>query len=247
MKIVAAQIMRPFGLAGFNYIKSYITSVDLCSLPLYLSIEDGFDTQKIAHNESSPESDFEPNFEFNSKKADLYDVESNLNANKLHDSSQKKEQYVSVKMEEIRYMGNKLAVRFFGVNSIDFAKTLVNRLVYTDSDIMRSLSEMSSRESFSESLSDDLRNNSVEDSNGDFTETNNVKGNSNEFFVQDIIGCTVKLTNGDVLGVVKQFHNFGANDILELSNGTMLPFMDEYLESVNIEHKEIVYHPIQVE
>lgn len=245
MKIVAAKIVRPFGIAGFNYIKSYITSVDLSDLPLYLLIEDGFDAQQISYNE--------PNFESNSKKS-VFDASTDLNSDvgdtDLHDVSQEKKRYIAVKMEEIRYMGNKLAVRFFGVNSIDSAKTLVNRMVYTDLDDMRLLSEMSRREkkeSFNNSAKDELRNNFIDNSTSDFIETKNVDGNSNEFFVQDIIGCTVKLTNGDVLGVVTQFHNFGANDILELSNGTMLPFIDEYLHSVNIEYKEIVYHPIQVE
>lgn len=62
-----------------------------------------------------------------------------------------------------------------------------------------------------------------------------------EFYVADLIGCSVKSEDGTILGIVIGVHNFGSNDILELDNKSMLPFLDQFLIKVNIEEKTIIY------
>lgn len=46
----------------------------------------------------------------------------------------------------------------------------------------------------------------------------------NEYYQSDLIGFTV-IRNGEKIGIVDGFQNFGAGDIIELDNGDMISFV----------------------
>ena len=60
----------------------------------------------------------------------------------------------------------------------------------------------------------------------------------------DLIGCNVILEDGTVLGEVKHFDRFGANDVATVKDiygkEFMFPFLKEVLVEVNIEKKYIM-------
>jgi 16S rRNA processing protein RimM len=63
-----------------------------------------------------------------------------------------------------------------------------------------------------------------------------------EFLHVDLIGCSVLA--GDVrLGEVVAVHEYPANDVLELSGGEMLPFVDEVIEHVDVPGRTIRIQP----
>lgn len=65
-----------------------------------------------------------------------------------------------------------------------------------------------------------------------------------EYFMVDLIGCNVILEDGTVLGEVKHFDRFGANDVATVKDiygkEFMFPFLKEVLVEVNIEKKYIM-------
>lgn len=58
----------------------------------------------------------------------------------------------------------------------------------------------------------------------------------NEFYQHDLIGFTV-IQNGDKIGIVDGFQNFGGGDIIELDNGNMVSFSGA---SVDITKKIVI-------
>ncbi|MBO4626298.1 MAG: 16S rRNA processing protein RimM [Alphaproteobacteria bacterium] len=59
--------------------------------------------------------------------------------------------------------------------------------------------------------------------------------NGNEYYQADLIGFTV-VRNGDTIGTVAGFQNFGAGDIIELGNGEYVSFIGA---DVDMEQKTI--------
>lgn len=60
-----------------------------------------------------------------------------------------------------------------------------------------------------------------------------------EFYYADLIGLSVRNQAGGVIGHIKQIHNFGAGDILEINNA-MIPFNKTYVPEINIAEGFIV-------
>lgn len=63
------------------------------------------------------------------------------------------------------------------------------------------------------------------------------------FYHTDLLGLSVKDSEGKVYGKVVAVHNFGAGDILEIDTGekrVMLPFTKEVVPFVNIEKGELI-------
>ena len=48
-----------------------------------------------------------------------------------------------------------------------------------------------------------------------------------EFLSADLLGLNAETIEGKVLGKVQNVLNFGAGDILEISNGTMIPLLSK--------------------
>ena len=63
----------------------------------------------------------------------------------------------------------------------------------------------------------------------------------NEFYINDLIGMTIKAENEN--GLVKNLYNYGAGDVLEIEweNGKNedIPFNDNYIKNVDLENKTI--------
>ncbi len=65
-----------------------------------------------------------------------------------------------------------------------------------------------------------------------------------EFYHNDLIGCKVQFEDGLVIGEIKNVHNFGAGDLIEihdsLSNkGIYYPFSKDFIVDVNLSKKFI--------
>ena len=68
-----------------------------------------------------------------------------------------------------------------------------------------------------------------------------------EYLWQELIGCTVYNQHDEVLGVVSNLHEFGAQDILEIhttddaeiSGEWLLPFIEDVIMDVDIENRTI--------
>lgn len=73
----------------------------------------------------------------------------------------------------------------------------------------------------------------------DFPETQ-----EDEYYWVDLIGCSVVNKEGKAIGVVKGLIDNGAHDILAVKKPdgkeVLIPFVEDYLESVNTQGKEIV-------
>jgi 16S rRNA processing protein RimM len=54
-----------------------------------------------------------------------------------------------------------------------------------------------------------------------------------EFFHVDLLGCRV-MCGARLLGRVTRVHEYPANDVLELDDGEMIPFVDDVVVSVDI-------------
>lgn len=63
-------------------------------------------------------------------------------------------------------------------------------------------------------------------------------GDEDEFYHADLVGLSVKDEAGDVLGKVDAVHNFGADDILEVTvsgrKGVLIPFNREAVPEVSV-------------
>jgi len=65
-----------------------------------------------------------------------------------------------------------------------------------------------------------------------------------EFYVKDLIGCTVKLNSGKELGIVTEIENYGANDVYTVINSkkeeVMFALVDNLFLEVDIKNKQII-------
>jgi len=73
-----------------------------------------------------------------------------------------------------------------------------------------------------------------------------------EFYLADLVGCTVGTPEGEALGVVKSVHDFGAGDLLEIQPPSgaswWLPFTREAVPEVLIgERRLVAVRPQEVE
>ena len=80
------------------------------------------------------------------------------------------------------------------------------------------------------------------------TKENFPKNKSNEYYINDLIGCKISHENGNFIGNVISVDNFGAGDLIETiykENNIYIPLNDENVLSVNIENKKIIVKPIK--
>lgn len=66
-----------------------------------------------------------------------------------------------------------------------------------------------------------------------------------EIYVHDLIGMTVTLTDGETLGHVTGFANFGASDLLEIECGrneetVFVPFVESYVRDIDHARRRIL-------
>jgi len=74
-----------------------------------------------------------------------------------------------------------------------------------------------------------------------------VEVDEGEYLWQELIGCTVRNQDDEVLGTVSNLHEYGAQDILEVktipdarvSGEWMLPFIEDVVLDVDLENKTI--------
>ncbi|MGX1264666.1 16S rRNA processing protein RimM [Rossellomorea marisflavi] len=70
-----------------------------------------------------------------------------------------------------------------------------------------------------------------------------------EFYYHEIIGCMVKTTSGDELGVVKEVLSPGANDVwvVKAPRGKehLIPYIEDIVKKVDISQKEIIIEPME--
>ena len=74
------------------------------------------------------------------------------------------------------------------------------------------------------------------------------KNKSNEYYVNDLIGCKIIHENGTFIGNVISVDNFGAGDLIETiykDNNIYIPLNDENVLSVNTQNKKIIVNPIK--
>ena len=74
------------------------------------------------------------------------------------------------------------------------------------------------------------------------------KNKSNEYYVNDLIGCKITHENGVFIGNVISVDNFGAGDLLEINfreNKIYIPLNDDNVISVDLENKNILVNPIK--
>ena len=70
----------------------------------------------------------------------------------------------------------------------------------------------------------------------------------NEYYVDDLIGCKIIITNNKTTGEIANVRNFGAGDLFEVNINNkiiLIPFNKENIISVNIHKKEIIADPIK--
>jgi 16S rRNA processing protein RimM len=61
-----------------------------------------------------------------------------------------------------------------------------------------------------------------------------------EYYWTDLIGCRVSDTSGAPLGVVAAVDDHGAQSLLRLDNGILIPFVAAFVLEVATEEKRIV-------
>ncbi len=70
-----------------------------------------------------------------------------------------------------------------------------------------------------------------------------------EFYFHEIIGCVVRTTSGDELGVVKEILSPGANDVwvVKAPRGKehLIPYIEDIVKKVDISQKEIIIEPME--
>ena len=74
------------------------------------------------------------------------------------------------------------------------------------------------------------------------------KTEKNQYYFKDLIGCSVNLLDGNIIGEVISVDNFGAGDLIEVKMNRRkiyIPIDKDNLISVNIESKEILVNPIK--
>ncbi|MGL5295748.1 MAG: ribosome maturation factor RimM [Culicoidibacterales bacterium] len=69
-----------------------------------------------------------------------------------------------------------------------------------------------------------------------------------EFYYEDIIGCEALTTSGETIGTVSDILETGANDVWVIKRkgaaNILVPYVDEFVESIDIEAKKVVIIPI---
>lgn len=68
--------------------------------------------------------------------------------------------------------------------------------------------------------------------------------NENEFYYHEIIGCSVKTTEGQLIGKVKEIIATGANDVWVIQRqgekDVLIPYIEQVVQEINIDQKEII-------
>ena len=106
-------------------------------------------------------------------------------------------------------------VKFIGIDTIDDAKKLTNKQLFVSQEDTRKICNLSEK----------------------------------QFFWFDIIGCNI-IENGEILGKITDIQRMPLSDYLEIetdknlrennySNSFLLPYIDDYIEKVEIENKII--------
>lgn len=69
------------------------------------------------------------------------------------------------------------------------------------------------------------------------------------YYICDLLGCTVETDKGIVLGKITDIIKTGSNDVYVVENDakkqTLIPVIDEVINSVDIENKQIVITPLK--
>ena len=65
----------------------------------------------------------------------------------------------------------------------------------------------------------------------------------NQYFIFHLVGMKVILKDGREAGIVKEVLHTGGADLLELEDGTLIPFVDEICLDVDLENRRIVINP----
>ena len=70
---------------------------------------------------------------------------------------------------------------------------------------------------------------------------------SDEFYVEDLLGCSVENAEGAVLGVVRGLFWNGAHDVMVISEGEggerLLPVVPEFIVAVDHSKRRVVVNP----
>ena len=72
--------------------------------------------------------------------------------------------------------------------------------------------------------------------------------NQNEYYIKDLIGCSVNLKSGQNIGEVVNVDNFGSCDLIEVRKdykNIYIPMNNENIVSIKISSKKIVVNPIK--
>jgi len=70
----------------------------------------------------------------------------------------------------------------------------------------------------------------------------------NEYYVYELIGCSVKTADGDVHGIVEDVIDNPGNDLLKIKKGkkhVFFPIVKALVEKVNTEKREIIIRDIE--
>ncbi|HLR36214.1 MAG TPA: ribosome maturation factor RimM, partial [Tissierellales bacterium] len=81
-------------------------------------------------------------------------------------------------------------------------------------------------------------------------EKDKIELNDNQFFIFDIIGCTVLDTFGRKIGTVIDVIKLGSSDIYVIKDNSidkeyLIPAVEEFIKDINIEEKIIKVDPIE--
>jgi 16S rRNA processing protein RimM len=70
-----------------------------------------------------------------------------------------------------------------------------------------------------------------------------------EFYYFELMGCTVMTKDEKEIGVIKDIVNYGASDIIVVENleqkEVMIPFVEDFIEEVDLETRTVVINPIE--
>jgi 16S rRNA processing protein RimM len=70
-----------------------------------------------------------------------------------------------------------------------------------------------------------------------------------EYYYEELMGCTVLDQAGTVIGNVKDVVNYGASDIIVVEGETkqewMIPFVNDFIEEVDLDKRTIIISPIE--
>lgn len=71
---------------------------------------------------------------------------------------------------------------------------------------------------------------------------------ADSLYQADLVGLQAERTDGEVLGTVMAFHNFGAGDVMEVKNGggesVLIPFTEEVIAEVDMTGRRILVTPL---